>query len=297
VEENVPGVVLINAERIEFYQIDGNTLKQITRGTMGTGVNGLLDIGTQVFDQGTDQQFATSEVIDVQIMYTDNGLPFYSIETEDLDVEVPNTTATILSKGITLDPFIPYTDHVDVYLGGVLLSKDPVYRHDTTVQLDNISLDNIKGTIGSIEQLSSITANGGDSYVDQSTGKVWTFTRTRTDNLLYPGWAYSGMTRVAPEFTISVVGLAQYIYLNKDVEDGIELAVVKKHGLIGDFNSVVSTTTSQTLWNSTSSIAVFLKDSPTLLPKKLNKSTDDILKDEQARPLTNEKAEVLTGKI
>jgi len=210
---------------------------------------------------------------------------------------VPNTTATILSKGITLDPFVPYTDQVDVYLGGVLLSKDAVYRHDTAVQLDNISLDSIKGTISSIEELSLISANGGDSYVDQSTGKIWTFTRTRTDNLLYPGWVYSGMTKFAPEYTIAVVGLAQYIYLNKDVEDGIELAIVKKHGLVGDFNSVVSTTTSQTLWNSTSSIAVFLKDSPTLLPKSVYKSSDDILKDEQARPLTNENAEVLTGKI
>ena len=74
VEENIPGVVLVNAERIEFYQIDGNILKQITRGTMGTGVNGLLNIGTQVFDQGTDQQFATSEVIDVSPNNLDSTL-------------------------------------------------------------------------------------------------------------------------------------------------------------------------------------------------------------------------------
>jgi len=39
----------------------------------------------------------------------------------------------------------------------------------------------------------------------------------------------SGMTRLEPEYTISVVGLAQYFYLNNDIEDGIEIAIVKKY--------------------------------------------------------------------
>jgi len=56
-------------------------------------------------------------------MYTDSGLPFYSIETEDFEVEVPNSTATILSKGITLDTNISLIDQVEVYLGGRQLRK------------------------------------------------------------------------------------------------------------------------------------------------------------------------------
>jgi hypothetical protein len=296
VEYNIPGVVLINSERIEFYQVDGNVLKQITRGTLGTGVNGTLSIGTQVFDQGTQQQFDTSEVIDVQYHYTSSVANHYVISKTDSSVVIPNTTETVASKGITLDPNFMFSDQVDVYLGGMLLSKDAVYKHDTSVQLDNIPLNSIVGTVNSVSDLGTITANGGDSYVDQTDGKVWTFTRTRTDNIQYPGWVFSGLTQEQPGYTITLNGMTQEIQLNNAVANGIELAIVKKHSESNDFNSAITTTTTQSLWNSTSSIAMFLKDSPTELPKSLFQSADNVLKDEQARPLTNENAEVLTGK-
>ena len=296
VEENKPGVVLINAERIEFYQVDGNVLKQITRGTLGTGINGILEYGAQVYDQGYNQEFTTSEVTDVQILYTDNGLPFYSIETEDFEVAVPNSTATISSKGITLDTNVSLIDQVEVYLGGRQLRKNRMYVHDTAVALDNIPLASIRGVV-STATLSSIVANMGDSYIDNESGQVWTYTRTRTDNMDAPGWVYSGMTRLEPEFTISVVGLAQYIYLNNDVEDGIEIAIVKKHSNSNDFNTVVTTGTTLPLWDSTTAIAMFLKDSTTALPTDYFKQADSVLRDEAGNPLTDENGMVLTGRV
>ena len=297
VEENIPGVILINSERIEFYQIDGNVLKQITRGTLGTGVNDYITYGTQVFDQGTDQLFDTSETVDIQYFYTSTATNEYQIYTVDTETSVPNSDDTISSKGIVLDTTVELTDQVEVYLGGYLLSKDPVYKHDTAVRLDNILLDTILGTITSVTEIAGIAnANAGDSYVDLTDGKVWTYTRTRTDNLLYPGWVFSGITRVV-DYEMYLDGSVQKIKLNNIDANGIEVAIVKKHSQSDDFNTVISTTTTETLWDSTSGIAIFLKQSPTRLPKNLTGAGDSTLRDEQGRALTNENEQPLTGNI
>ena len=38
---NTPGVLFINGERIEYFVKDGNSLQQLRRGTMGTGVKDI----------------------------------------------------------------------------------------------------------------------------------------------------------------------------------------------------------------------------------------------------------------
>ena len=46
---------MVNGERIEFFKISGNRLSQITRGTLGTGVATIHEAGTDVFNQGFQQ--------------------------------------------------------------------------------------------------------------------------------------------------------------------------------------------------------------------------------------------------
>jgi len=46
-----PAVVFIDGERIEYFRKDGNYLKQLRRGTLGTGVKESYDIGTEIYDQ------------------------------------------------------------------------------------------------------------------------------------------------------------------------------------------------------------------------------------------------------
>ena len=45
-----PGVVFIDGERIEYFIKDGNKLKQLRRGTMGTGVKESYTTGTEVYN-------------------------------------------------------------------------------------------------------------------------------------------------------------------------------------------------------------------------------------------------------
>ena len=49
--QNLPGVIFIAGERIEYFVKDGNTLKQLRRGTLGTGVKSSYPVGQNVFDQ------------------------------------------------------------------------------------------------------------------------------------------------------------------------------------------------------------------------------------------------------
>ena len=49
---NYPGVIFIEGERIEFFGRDGNELKQLRRGTLGTGIKQVYSAGTEFMEQG-----------------------------------------------------------------------------------------------------------------------------------------------------------------------------------------------------------------------------------------------------
>ena len=64
-----PGVIFIEGERIEYFNKDGNELKQIRRGTLGTGVKDLYTAGTFFMEQGVDASLPykdENEVVTVQ---------------------------------------------------------------------------------------------------------------------------------------------------------------------------------------------------------------------------------------
>ena len=55
VTERIPGVMFIDGERIEYFRKDGNNLRQIRRGTLGTGVKDIYETGTALYEQGPSQ--------------------------------------------------------------------------------------------------------------------------------------------------------------------------------------------------------------------------------------------------
>ena len=50
-----PSIIFIEGERIEYFVRDGNTLKQLRRATLGTGAKDVYKEGTEVYQQGIDQ--------------------------------------------------------------------------------------------------------------------------------------------------------------------------------------------------------------------------------------------------
>jgi hypothetical protein len=50
---NLPGIIFINGERIEYFVKEDNVIRQIRRGTLGTGVNTFVKAGATVSNQGS----------------------------------------------------------------------------------------------------------------------------------------------------------------------------------------------------------------------------------------------------
>jgi hypothetical protein len=76
---NIPGVIFIDKERIEFFTISGNELGQLRRGTLGTAPKDIYAPGTPVMDQGTLQTVPFKETVQSTSTYTTTSTATYSI--------------------------------------------------------------------------------------------------------------------------------------------------------------------------------------------------------------------------
>jgi len=161
-----PGVVWIDKERIEYYTLDGNLLRQVRRGTLGTGVKSTYEVGTKVTGQGIEEN----------IPYKD---------------EVIKTTfiGDSSSKQFILD-FTPSSiDEIDVFLAGTRLRKDNIVEFDHTIDQDSPEADVTRAPEVTMETIvwgdSTVTALYLADYIDppangtiieviRKTGKTWT---------------------------------------------------------------------------------------------------------------------------
>ena len=85
-----PGVIFINGERIEFFRREGNILKQLRRGTMGTGIKDEHPAGTYFYNQGSDSIIPYKDEEDrftvKSGVYTDTST-IYPNSSPDMSVE------------------------------------------------------------------------------------------------------------------------------------------------------------------------------------------------------------------
>jgi hypothetical protein len=156
---NIPGVVLINGERIEFFEIDGNVLKQLTRGTMGTGPADYVNAGTRIYDQGTEQIIPNPENTYIQNTFTNTLTNIYPISLVDLEITYPNSDDLVRCDGIQFssDESISLIDQVEVYYGGYQLRKSGKYILDTSVSYDGIDVNSIVDSVSTVDELTTYT--------------------------------------------------------------------------------------------------------------------------------------------
>jgi hypothetical protein len=124
IQRNLPGIVYIAGERIEFFLLNPslNTLGQLRRGTLGTGILDGLPRGTAVIDQGPSQNIPVKEST---IIY--------------------NTVTTALQTvftltGITLVDSAEYHDQLEVRINGQLQLKPTtatIYTTDLNIAYDS----------------------------------------------------------------------------------------------------------------------------------------------------------------
>ena len=147
IDENVPGVIYVDRERIEFYTINGNVLGQITRGTLGTGAKNTYSAGTLVFDGGPSQTVPYTETVNVYEGVIRPGLP--------------NGRKEHVLETINISSDAEAHDQVEVYLGGRKLQKptpttNPIKQHDIEIAFDS-NETNSAGTSSDVEQIPEFT--------------------------------------------------------------------------------------------------------------------------------------------
>ena len=79
-KKQIPGVVFINGERIEYYVKQGNSLRQLRRGTLGTGVNALIASGTEVRDQSPGENVPYIDQTLTQVFTADGTTASYELD-------------------------------------------------------------------------------------------------------------------------------------------------------------------------------------------------------------------------
>jgi len=164
-----PGILFMNGERIEYYIVDGNTLRQIRRGTLGTGVPLQHSAGSVAMSQGPEET-----------------LP-YKDQTK---------TTTFTGDGSTTDFVLDFTpetnsnnttDEADVFVAGRKLRKSPLQSFDKTKDQDStdgdITLPVEYAIQDNILRLVDTPAVDIKIQVIRKTGKIWTETgKTMADS-------------------------------------------------------------------------------------------------------------------
>jgi hypothetical protein len=120
--KQIPGVVLINGERIEYLTISNNVLGNLKRATLGTAARDYYPAGTTLVDQG---RFQTIPFKETRKVYT-----------------TATTNAVSYSFGdLGLNPLTTATNQVEVYYGGVLLRKPTISSNTLTMHDSSIAFD------------------------------------------------------------------------------------------------------------------------------------------------------------
>ena len=139
--KNIPGVVYIDGERIEYLKKDGTVLSQLRRSTLGTGPALFSDIDTKVIDQSISQTIPTVYRSLVQHIPTSTTTT-YIISTITNTTTFSVNTTTGAGTGIILSNLANAVDQVEVYYGGRRLRKTSLEVHDKSVSYYN-SLESI----------------------------------------------------------------------------------------------------------------------------------------------------------
>jgi len=122
--QNQAGIVFIDRERIEYLEKDGNTLRFLRRGTLGTGVPETHLAGTAVLDASTNQSIPykdeTETVVLVAGGYTQASEIYnnsFGMSVSSVKYNFNNTTAFPLGGQVVTVKGTGFTDKVEVIVG------------------------------------------------------------------------------------------------------------------------------------------------------------------------------------
>jgi len=171
---NIPGIVHIAGEKIEYMSKVGNTLSQLRRGSAGSAISTRYIIGTPVVDVGYQNTIPYNETQD-QIDFVSDGstvligpldyVPSKSVKSNWYRNNIPSTYGPC--------------DQVEVFVGGRRLRKDPIAVYTELLGDSSPTADtqieaefSVNGS-GNYIRLSQAVPAGTRISVIKKMGKLW----------------------------------------------------------------------------------------------------------------------------
>jgi len=121
----LPGIVYINGERIEYLEKDGNVLKDLRRGTLGTSIAAVHAANTVVVDLGYNESVPYKENQERYDFVSDGSSHIYA----DLPF-IPVRSQRDSWYRMTIPEEFGACDTIEVFVAGRRLRKDPVQLYD-----------------------------------------------------------------------------------------------------------------------------------------------------------------------
>lgn len=156
-DRGIPGIVFIGGERIEYYLKEDGALRQLRRGTLGTGIKTIHKAGAQVFDQSVYQT----------VPYKDESI-------------TQTFTADGSTRAVTVDFTPNNVNEFEIFVGGRRLRKNAISSFNPSNDLDSpegdstlpaeFSVDGVNPVI----TLTDTPAINTKITVVRRIGKTWT---------------------------------------------------------------------------------------------------------------------------
>jgi hypothetical protein len=174
VSRNVPGVITVNNERIEYNSKVGNVLSKLRRGSFGTAISVLHAAGSAVSDAGPQETVPYNETQDRQDFVSDGS---------SLLVGPLNFVPSVGTRTAWYRSTIPIThgacDQVEVFAAGRRLRKDPLSVYDEMLGASSPAADTqleaefaVDGAASYIRLTTAIPAGTRISVI-RRIGKLW----------------------------------------------------------------------------------------------------------------------------
>ena len=171
---NIPGIIEINGEKIEYLVLSGNTLSQLRRGSFGTAIATVHEQGSHIVNLGSSENIPYVEEQDKNNFISDGStllvgpLPY-----------VPNKSTRNSWYRTDIPSEYGPCDQIEVFVGGVRLRKDhiTIYKEelgpssplaDTTLQAE-FSVDGDSNYV----RLSEPVKAGTRITIVRRTGRSW----------------------------------------------------------------------------------------------------------------------------
>ena len=116
--KNLPGIIEINGERIEYFELNGNTLSQLRRGTLGTGTPEVHLADSYIIDIGPSETIPYNDQHIVETFIGDGS-------SQEFILNYNPTVSTTDWYRDTIPLDFGRSDELDVFVGGYRLKKVP----------------------------------------------------------------------------------------------------------------------------------------------------------------------------